>query len=339
MTDSNVRQGTPLTRALTILPFVRWLDSAGTATGTLLSAAGINPALFDHPASVIPLERAFLFGELACREIGSEHFGLHVGCATSVDALGTYGRELQSAHTVGEYLQKGISLFNLNTTGQRLVTKQTSRDCILRVTTVGRSGIGQYQSHLEILAITVAKCREGAGPQWSPPALSLAFRSDEPLPQTNLFANTRITRGAVETTMTIPRSILELPLSPRVGLPGDHTHTADEEPLPDDLAGMVQLQVEALLSEPSLTIDMVARSLGWSTRSLQRHLALRGITFSRLMNGIRLHQSRRWLRQTERPIVEIAMDLGYTDASNFTRAFRRHTGVPPQTFRDVARTS
>jgi AraC-like DNA-binding protein len=209
----------------------------------------------------------------------------------------------------------------------------------LKVTAVGRSGIGQYQAHLEILAITVAKCREGAGPQWSPPALSLAFKSRERLPPTDLFANTRITLGAGETSLTIPRAILELPLAPQVGLPGDHCHTLAQRPLPGDLGGMVQLQVEALLSDPSLTIDAVARSLGWSTRSLQRHLALHGITFSQLMSEIRLRQSRLLLEQTEKPILEIAMELGYSDASNFTRAFRRQMGVSPWAFRDASKTA
>jgi AraC-like DNA-binding protein len=33
-------------------------------------------------------------------------------------------------------------------------------------------------------------------------------------------------------------------------------------------------------------------------------------------------------------VSEIAFDLGYTDASNFSRAFRAKTGVSPTTFRD-----
>ena len=53
------------------------------------------------------------------------------------------------------------------------------------------------------------------------------------------------------------------------------------------------------------------------------------------MSETRLHHSRRWLEQTEKPILEIAMELGYRDASNFTRAFRRRLGISPQAFRDT----
>jgi AraC-like DNA-binding protein len=42
----------------------------------------------------------------------------------------------------------------------------------------------------------------------------------------------------------------------------------------------------------------------------------------------------RWLAHSDKPIAEIAFDLGYQDASNFTRAFRRQIGASPQAFRD-----
>ncbi|MCP5426341.1 MAG: helix-turn-helix domain-containing protein [Gammaproteobacteria bacterium] len=39
------------------------------------------------------------------------------------------------------------------------------------------------------------------------------------------------------------------------------------------------------------------------------------------------------LSVSDRPVAEIAATLGYTDASNFARAFRRETGVSPRTYR------
>jgi AraC-like DNA-binding protein len=39
------------------------------------------------------------------------------------------------------------------------------------------------------------------------------------------------------------------------------------------------------------------------------------------------------LKNTDIPVAEIAFDLGYADASNFTRAFRGQTGVSAQAFR------
>ncbi|MCB9915610.1 MAG: helix-turn-helix domain-containing protein [Planctomycetes bacterium] len=55
------------------------------------------------------------------------------------------------------------------------------------------------------------------------------------------------------------------------------------------------------------------------------------------MGALLLRRAANWLRQTDRPILDIALDLGYTDPSNFTRAFRRETGVSPRAFRHHAR--
>jgi len=58
-----------------------------------------------------------------------------------------------------------------------------------------------------------------------------------------------------------------------------------------------------------------------------------------LLAESRLHQAAKWLQSSDKPIAEIAYALGYTDASNFTRAFRKLTGVSPQAFRLSTQTS
>jgi AraC-like DNA-binding protein len=51
---------------------------------------------------------------------------------------------------------------------------------------------------------------------------------------------------------------------------------------------------------------------------------------------VRFEAAVRMLDEPSMKIVEIAADLGYTDSANFTRAFRRWAGVPPQAFRRAA---
>jgi len=43
-----------------------------------------------------------------------------------------------------------------------------------------------------------------------------------------------------------------------------------------------------------------------------------------------------WLDRSDKPVTEIALALGYTDASNFARAFRRHTGLSPRAYRNAS---
>ena len=52
------------------------------------------------------------------------------------------------------------------------------------------------------------------------------------------------------------------------------------------------------------------------------------MTYSRLLSETRMRKAAIWLENTDKPIAEIASELGYQDASNFTRAFRRQAGMP-----------
>ena len=123
---------------------------------------------------------------------------------------------------------------------------------------------------------------------------------------------------------------------------GAKTTTRDPESspvrgLPEDLYALVQLQIGNLLSVRTFEIETVAETLAMSRRSLQRSLAQQGLTYSQVLAETRMRRAVDWLDNTDKPVAEIAFDLGYTDGSNFTRAFRRQTGVSPQTFRDKAR--
>ena len=84
-------------------------------------------------------------------------------------------------------------------------------------------------------------------------------------------------------------------------------------------------------SFPSL--KSVAREAGVSPRSLQRHLAESGWSFSGLAWESRLLLARDLLSDRSVRTIDIAFELGYRDSGNFTRASRRWTGVSPTEFR------
>ena len=132
-------------------------------------------------------------------------------------------------------------------------------------------------------------------------------------------------------------STLGLRFPRRVRLPERDSASPLWRSLPENLGDLVQLQIESLLSDGLFQIDTIAESLTLSRRTLQRSLAEQGLSYAQLLTDVRMRQAARWLESTEIPIAEIAYALGYNEASNFTRAFRRQIGVSPQAFRDSAK--
>ena len=82
-----------------------------------------------------------------------------------------------------------------------------------------------------------------------------------------------------------------------------------------------------------MSLGLTAAIIGASARTLQRRLAERGLSFSRVLQGVRFRNAQELLRDPRLPLTEIAKRLGYTDPANFIRAFKRWTGVGPSEFR------
>ena len=75
-----------------------------------------------------------------------------------------------------------------------------------------------------------------------------------------------------------------------------------------------------------------ARSLGMSSRTLSRRLSRAGTSYSEILNDVRMARAAQLMR-VGWPIHAIGMQVGYSDASNFRRAFKRWTGQTPESFR------
>src|SRR4029453_18336666 len=99
------------------------------------------------------------------------------------------------------------------------------------------------------------------------------------------------------------------------------------------LGGVVQQIVTTLLWDGSLDIHTVAAMAGLGARTLQRYLHDEGVTFARLVARVRFDVAQQMLADPARKVIDVALDLGYSDHAHFTRAFVRWTGVSPRYFR------
>lgn len=73
-----------------------------------------------------------------------------------------------------------------------------------------------------------------------------------------------------------------------------------------------------------------------SARTLIRRLQDEGTSYQQLLDSVREELACWLLLQTPLPVESVAERLGYTDTSNFSRTFRRWTGMTPRDFRGEA---
>ena len=83
-----------------------------------------------------------------------------------------------------------------------------------------------------------------------------------------------------------------------------------------------------------LELDSVARRLATSRRQLQRAFAEAGRTsFRTRLAEIRMQKALELLREGSLPVRDVATSVGYRQAAQFAKTFRRHHGRPPSSIR------
>jgi AraC-like DNA-binding protein len=87
-----------------------------------------------------------------------------------------------------------------------------------------------------------------------------------------------------------------------------------------------------LLSKGQFTLDQAAIAMEMSARTLQRRLAEQGLSYSGLVDEVRFFQARELILH-QKKLMDVAIQLGYSDAGSFTRAFERWTGMTPMQYR------
>jgi AraC family transcriptional regulator, regulatory protein of adaptative response / methylphosphotriester-DNA alkyltransferase methyltransferase len=97
------------------------------------------------------------------------------------------------------------------------------------------------------------------------------------------------------------------------------------------------LAIEDRYAEPDLALADIARQIATSQRQLQRVFAeLAGSAFREELAAVRMQHAAALLQSTDLPVGEVARRVGYRQAAQFAKAFRRHHGVVPSRFRPRA---
>jgi len=91
----------------------------------------------------------------------------------------------------------------------------------------------------------------------------------------------------------------------------------------------------ALITDDGVShrVSTLAERFFISPRTLNRRLAIAGSSFRKITEIVRREKAEIYLRETDLKISEIARQLGYSDASNFSKAFKLWTGSTPRRYR------
>lgn len=160
------------------------------------------------------------------------------------------------------------------------------------------------------------------------PAYFHRFRNAIPVP---------VEYGATEDALVIPLPQLSLPIR----FTDDQLAASSRAQCEDALrqltedagfACRVRRVIETSYPFPP-KLARAAATLFVSERTLKRRLQEECASFQHLVDEVRLERAQELLKSTRMNLSQIADALGYADAANFTRAFKRWTDTSPSRYR------
>lgn len=87
-------------------------------------------------------------------------------------------------------------------------------------------------------------------------------------------------------------------------------------------------------TDPDISLDKMALELGISSRKISDIINSNfKMSFKQYLNTMRLNEAKALLSQTDWPIKEIAMKVGFSNTSHFNRTFKQYQNMKPLEFR------
>ncbi len=191
---------------------------------------------------------------------------------------------------------------------------------------------------LNFLVCLETLCRQILGRSASNIPSTITLRGKPPAtPMPPLPAGSRIVFNAPVYSLCWPLSIIDAEIPARDEDLGRLAEARCESDLRrasevQSLAARVSQQLLRLDgSMPPL--DEIAALMNMSVATLKRRLKAEGVSYQQLKDEQRMRLAQQLLEQGKLTVDQIADRLGYSDASNFSKAFKNWTGVAPRQFR------
>lgn len=292
------------------------------------------PALSGDPNVFVPLRKCWaLFEDVASREdrMVGWYVGQFIGDHKLSDGL---LRELDHAPTLFDALRKLCHLVSSEASHLQLglVAKD---DCLVFYTRYegmcNEPGYAVSQAYQ--LEAYIHLIRRFAGVCWQPKQIGIEH-SEYPDDLQDRYPSSQILTNQPFGYLAIPYSSLPCAIkTPHVN------NESAKEPLVD-LASLSDTEKLGYLLEPYLhsgylSMRFAAELMGTSVRTLARRLADCGASYQAVIDNARFDKARRLLLEKDLSINDVARSVGFDNQSNFTRMFRRISGITPRQFRSV----
>ncbi len=314
------------------------LRSKGVDTAHVLALAGIDEAHFNARDASLTPEEVDTFIAAARTTTGRNDLGFDLGRRIKSNSHDVLGYGLLSCSSIDEMLRMASRHYHLMVETWTMTYRRWHAGGEVLYTPAIAMPPDTLQFYLETLAVTHHnQLQILLGPQISSydiymampePAHAARYRALAPA----CFHFQESALPGVRVVMAADMLDSPLPLGdPEVVRQIDERCSAlgQRPPRGEVRWGEYVTMVLREARGEQVTLEDLAQRVKVSARTIDRHLKKEGLGFRELSTKIRFERASEMLCVQGASITDVALQLGFSDAANFSRAFRRVIGLSP----------
>ncbi|MBU2943212.1 helix-turn-helix domain-containing protein [Shimia thalassica] len=323
----------PMVRGTILLPVLKRLNSLGLDVPSLLAQHELKDTDLSDANTYVQNETVYRIYSEAAELAGNPTLCASIGASVDLQKMLVFGDQLSHASNLADLLIRFVQAVANDTTliTQSLVVENATARFGARRNFSTK--VSPAHSDAFMVGLWVGLLRKIVDQNWEP-TRDLVQTADPALLPKPFHGATLLKNDGTGFSIQFPAAWLSHPIH-RIRDPA--ASRADATPLEAHLAPDFVEATRSILKPhiwgKGLKADAAADICGYSKSTLGRRLADHGTTISDVLTDLRLEMAQFKLHNSGATIQEIALGLGYSDATAFSRAFKKKTDLSPSQFR------
>ncbi len=314
------------------------LDESGYSSQDIFKRANLDPGKLKQPNARYTYEDMTKLWRIAAETTGDPCIGLRVAEFWHPTTMHALGYSWMASSSLMDALNRLIRYQRILTTVTTLHIEEDEEEVRLVIPMPTSPFPPAMEAIDGAIAVFIKMCRTSYGDEFNP--LEIFLIRDEPgcAEEFNNFFRSPISYSSLENVICFSRKDLEKSLptaNAELALVNDKVVTSYLANLDkSDIKAQVEAKIIEELPSGKITEEWMASRLNKSLRSLQRKLAENGTSYKTLLDSTRQQLAKQYVANSQYSINEITYLLGFSEPSNFSRAFKRWTGQSPSQYRE-----
>lgn len=324
---------TVLLRSATLTNFEAVATACGLDARALVAEVGLPARCLSEPDLMVPAAQVGALLERAADRAHEPAFGLRMAASRRLSNLGPLGLLLRDQPTLRHALDAlALHIHRHNEAFSISVVEDGDLVAIREETVLGR-GHPVRQAVELAMGTTFRVLSIFLGDSWRPHSVTFRHRAPASLAWHRKIFGRAVYFGREYNDIICRALDLEAPNPGADPVMAKYSQRLlkDEPGADASMTDRVRRLAVLLLPRRHCRVDVIAQHLGVSRRTIANHLSREGTTFSELVDDMRRELLASYLADGARSLSEVALLLGFSELSAFSRWHKAHFGASART--------